>query len=412
MSVSLKEAETIPEEVEEVTAVIVEDEPEDKKLAESELARAGVDAVSFDTLEDFNKVREAAKEAKIISLDLDVDNVTYRSVELAEELVGENPFRGIFIFTKRPRSVQNLPVNFVVEKRTQAQGLYGLISFQILIHDTSLSLLRLMDNLLNRTSHAHIGPVFDRFYGELQEFYSVLPFVINKSAMLDPEMSTDCQEIEFLLRPLLSDHLHGATDYSTPSLLSFCQPLFQGVSNTLRRFENIEGVHFNPTLRREVDALEAALAAHEVSLEAAASVEAHGLVSAPADSEAEGDAALYLNIRFPKCSKEKPLLPVGQQTELVVNIGAPIDSESAGQTDSIPNEEASETGKIDHVDVIVLCAGADVVPLRNRLYLPPKKSNTAKFYITPLRQGNLSLSVVLLLRNDPIHRTTFNIQAE
>src|SRR5437588_2349904 len=142
MSATLQESETIEQEVKEVKAVIVEDEPADKKLVEDKLAKAGVSTVSFGTLTNYKEILKATEDAVIVSLDLNVDGVNQKSLDLAKVLVRDDPFRGIFIFTERPDDIKNSPVNFIVAKRTRAQELYEVTSFNILIHDTTLSLLR------------------------------------------------------------------------------------------------------------------------------------------------------------------------------------------------------------------------------------------------------------------------------
>ena len=61
---------------------------------------------------------------------------------------------------------------------------------------------------------------------------------------------------------------------------------------------------------------------------------------------------------------------------------------------------------------MLLCAEADIEPIFDTLDLPPDPCNSVKFYVTPLNKGELNLTIVLLLKNEPIHRTTFSCEAE
>jgi hypothetical protein len=61
------------------------------------------------------------------------------------------------------------------------------------------------------------------------------------------------------------------------------------------------------------------------------------------------------------------------------------------------------------VDVLVVCPGARVCPRRGRLLLPPDAERFAKFTVTPLERGVSSLTVMLLIANEPVHSGEFAV---
>jgi serine/threonine protein kinase len=73
--------------------------------------------------------------------------------------------------------------------------------------------------------------------------------------------------------------------------------------------------------------------------------------------------------------------------------------------------ELARSGRLDarmlgHIDIVVLCPGAAIKPLRRRLYLPRSAANVL---VTPRRPGALSIEVVALVRNEPVHRCRLDV---
>jgi Domain of unknown function (DUF2382) len=127
--------------------------------------------------------------------------------------------------------------------------------------------------------------------------------------------------------------------------------------------------------------------------------------------EPDKASTLYLNIWFPDRPQEKVCLTVGREERLLVNLGPSRGIDHLGTSNPLSREAVSSVYATDHIDVLVLCPGANVLPLRNRLSVPPRPNDVAAFKITPMRPGPFDLMVVLLVRNEPIHRTTFSFEA-
>ena len=121
----------------------------------------------------------------------------------------------------------------------------------------------------------------------------------------------------------------------------------------------------------------------------------------------------HLNTWFPDNPDSDVHLPVGKPAWLFVNLGPPHIPSGAGKNsrpfDAAALEKLAEKGKLD---VLVLCPGARVKPLRKRMPLPPDPKTILEFTLTPLRDGKLDLQIVLLIKNEPIHRTLFPIEAD
>lgn len=62
---------------------------------------------------------------------------------------------------------------------------------------------------------------------------------------------------------------------------------------------------------------------------------------------------------------------------------------------------------VDHIDVVVLCPGSKVKPLRQGLPLPPKSDSIVEFELTPSVTGKFVAEVLLLVQNQCIHTSEF-----
>ena len=120
---------------------------------------------------------------------------------------------------------------------------------------------------------------------------------------------------------------------------------------------------------------------------------------------------LHLNTWFPDEPNSDVHLPVGKPARLCVNLGPPHIPSGAGKISPLDAAALAKLAKEGALDVLVLCPGARVKPLRKRMPLPPDPKTILEFTLTPLRDGKLDLQIVLLIKNEPIHRTFFPIEA-
>lgn len=116
-------------------------------------------------------------------------------------------------------------------------------------------------------------------------------------------------------------------------------------------------------------------------------------------------AALHLNAWFPEHRGERPLT-VGKAARLCVNLG-PRRDEGA----SVGAAHSARLYEVDHVDVVVRCAGATVTPGSRRLDLPPRADRAVEFALTPRCEGPLRVVVVILIQGDPVERLEFGAHA-
>jgi len=132
--------------------------------------------------------------------------------------------------------------------------------------------------------------------------------------------------------------------------------------------------------------------------------------SAVDNTPAVSDSALYVNAWFPDYN-EGSWLTVGETSHLLVNLGPKITPSSLSISDHLTRDDESLVNAAEYIDIMVLCANADVAPLRARLPMPPKPECPAKFDVTPRIEGDLELTVVLMICNEPLHYTTFCCEA-
>jgi hypothetical protein len=82
-----------------------------------------------------------------------------------------------------------------------------------------------------------------------------------------------------------------------------------------------------------------------------------------------------------------------------------------GTSEQLSAEKAALLQEAGHVDVMVLCPEANVQPIIRTLDLPPQQDDYVTFTVTPRIAGQINLTIALLLRNEPIHRTVFSCDA-
>jgi hypothetical protein len=118
---------------------------------------------------------------------------------------------------------------------------------------------------------------------------------------------------------------------------------------------------------------------------------------------------LCLNAWFPDEPSDVPRLIVGVAARLHVNLGPP--RAGAAGSEVLPNKVVQELSEVPFVDVLLLCAGADIKPLRQRLPMPPDPKRVLQFTLIARRPGELDIQIVLLVHNEPIHRMSFPVTA-
>lgn len=128
----------------------------------------------------------------------------------------------------------------------------------------------------------------------------------------------------------------------------------------------------------------------------------------PQGPQPSGDpAAVYFNAWFPDIGLDRALHR-DHPTVLCVNLGPQVQARGAS------SEAVSETVRerlfaLPAVEVAVQCLDADVYPSAGRLDLPPP-TDTLYFVVVPRKTGTLRLVVLLLARNEPVHRTTLAVK--
>lgn len=103
-----------------------------------------------------------------------------------------------------------------------------------------------------------------------------------------------------------------------------------------------------------------------------------------------------LHISMPDLAHRDGALIAGQLCRLQVNLTPPANDQNKYM--------------VDHVDVIVLCPGSKVKPLRQRLPIPPKSDSIAEFELTPKVTGKFVAKVLLLICNECIHTSEFSFE--
>lgn len=121
------------------------------------------------------------------------------------------------------------------------------------------------------------------------------------------------------------------------------------------------------------------------------------------------EAPLCLNAWFPEHPADPIRLPVGLPAVLRVNLGPPRDAAAASE--ALPPDVLQALQEVPFIDVLVLCAGADIQPLRRRLQMPPDPAVILEFILTPRRPGPLEIQIVLLVHNEPVHRMLVPVDA-
>lgn len=395
-----------------LSAFSADDEAIDVNFVADQIKRAGVEVITRNSVE--KEALEAARGADIVSLDVRIGRVTYKSIKAAEWLRHENPFRAIFFFTRVPEAVtgKEWPVNFILVKNTRAAALLNSIPLMILVHDVCLALLRQIVRLFDATDGQPREQLRSGLLSRLTHFYHLLSPIERSAQRSDSSIARRYQEFRANLSPFIENPGYLSSEVNYEGFSAVRRLLVDKVTTELSELEKIDGVHVRDQLKEEISSLkevQSSLPIMDPNL-------AIGGITADVAADDIGAAedvepAFYLNVWFPDRPLEEPWLIVAEEARMLVNLGERREEIGLATTDPISEEAESQLDTVEYVDVLVICADADVVPLRNRIQVPPRKETTAQFQVTPLRQGEISLTVVLLIKNDPIHRTLFYFEA-
>lgn len=117
---------------------------------------------------------------------------------------------------------------------------------------------------------------------------------------------------------------------------------------------------------------------------------------------------IFLNVWFPAYEPREPRLVVDRPIDMSVDLGP---QRRAAKRSDPPLDPATREALLGlpGVDVWVQCADASVTPCDGTLVLP-WPTNVLTFEVTPRVVGNIRIGVVLLVRNQPIHRLQRELQ--
>jgi CheY-like chemotaxis protein len=392
-----------------LSAFLADDEGPHVEFVAAKLTGVGIEIIAEKNALESVKDLEESADAQIIVLDLKFGTSTTESIEAAMWLKGQNPFRAIFFFTQVPEALNDIewPVNFVLDKTKPAADQLDQIALRILIHDISLALLSKLTELPKTGNGQDAENKLLSFSDHLEEFY-ILLFPIEWSAeKVNPSIKQRCQQIRASLSPYVenTEYLTSAASYD--GLAGLQRLFFESVSAELHELERIDGVSIGDRLKEQVALLkrqqsdlvllDGATERKEVSYETSVHEEA---------------SSFQLSVWFPDRPAEEPWLLVGQESRMFVKLDFEQGKEGLAVPDPASADVEETPDTIEHIDVLILCPDADIVPLRNRIKVPPHRGTPAQFQVMPLREGKLPLTVVFMVQNDPIHRTPFYFEAK
>ncbi len=117
---------------------------------------------------------------------------------------------------------------------------------------------------------------------------------------------------------------------------------------------------------------------------------------------------IFLNVWFPAYEPREPRLVIDQPIDMNVDLGPQRLAAKRSNTPLDPATREALLG-VPRVDVWVQCADASVTPCDGTLVLP-WPTNVLTFVVTPRMVGSMRIGVVLLVRNQPIHRLQRELQ--
>lgn len=117
---------------------------------------------------------------------------------------------------------------------------------------------------------------------------------------------------------------------------------------------------------------------------------------------------VYLNVWFPKFEPRAPRFVVDEPIDMHVDLGP---QRHRAHPDPISESLKDQLRRLARIDVWVQCADADVTPGDGTLELP-WPTNVLTFQLVPRRPGGLRIVVVLLIKNQPVHRLEREVRVQ
>lgn len=117
---------------------------------------------------------------------------------------------------------------------------------------------------------------------------------------------------------------------------------------------------------------------------------------------------VYLNVWFPKFEPRAPRFVVDEPIDMHVDLGS---QRHGALPDPLSESLKDRLRRLPRIDVWVQCADADVTPGDGTLELP-WPTNVLTFQLVPRRPGGLRIVVVLLIKNQPVHRLEREVQVQ
>jgi len=416
-----------------VTSLIVEDDQKHRlQLVEKLGSSRAFEPLFYDNYRKAPFMRRA-KDADIVSLDLEVEHHTNESRYVCKQLKSADPFKTVIYFTSNPEEVLTEPINFVLEKSKDVWDSYDSLLLQIFVHDRSLNLLH--DVLKLSADQQDVQEHYNEIREQLPSFISSLLSIQDVFKKENKKTAKRYLKLGKFLTQMY--RVSGDEKGISYKLHQMQRPLMGWLNTELAELKQVEGVHVTPKLEDEIRGLVQSVAeqsssyvddrtfTEKVIVSAADRVtdtlksvseyfsggnpEPLPLVSDDED-ETKDERSLYLNASFPDY-EEKETLTVSVPAEMRISLDHVRGDDSLGASEELPAEKAELLQETGQVDVMLLCPEADVHPIIRTLDLPPRKDNYVTFSVTPRVAGQLNLTIVLLLKNEPIHRTAFSCQA-
>lgn len=407
-----------------IKAVVVEDDPNEAQHIVEALSGIGVGRIECFSSYEGGTVIESASDADIVSLDTGLHGYTYQSLAVARRLAELNPRSASFFFTANPYGIKRNPFNFTVEKHKLSAEEYGHAALMMLAHNHSLLLLRSLDELMHVGNEAQMLAHLDAVQVEAGKFYESLSAIVER-LRTDPDSAHRYNTLRTLIRPALE--LTPQSEDSAHFLSVIRLPLLRSVADELERLRDISGVHVEPEVVTHVEGLSRRLFAPRAEYvldelwrgrraSESSSLGGDARIWTKTDSRpgrtVRGDEdILFLNISLWDGKYETSALSVGREVTLEVNIG-PRTKRAVARHDAITADQAHLFYSIDFVEVMVVSPGVDVEPLSRKMPMPPGPDATVYFTLTPLWAGDVELIVILLINNDPIHRSSFHYEVQ
>jgi hypothetical protein len=430
----------------QVRVTAVEDNLEERRAIENKLQAAKMFTCHVYSKYRGENVFEAAQHSDIVSLDLMVQGTSADSIKLANELIRKNPHQSLLFFTTNPQEqvtlkaghVVTLPGNFILSKHDEVWEAYDQLLLSIWIHDRCLAIIRATNDYYQNLDDSKSRETLEHVVHQVRGFYPALLFLV------DEVNAAPAKKRYLKLRNTLYTVLEEVVETGNvrKSLRNVRRPLMNIVTEELRDIKNIDGVFTTTKLDNEIALLRKAIYGEKLvktkvlfyeslasSLElfnkilktrklmpvresseswSVAPGQSKGKQPEPEEPEA---ANLYLNAWFPEYAGKDKLV-VGTKTAFLVNLGTTLEPDHLGVSDPVSEAEIALFDTVEYLDVMVISPTADIVPLRNRLKMPPTPDNPARFEITPRGEGILDLTVILTVLNEPIHRTVFTCEVE